>query len=146
MFSLRLTGFSSITLSSAGSPPKAIAAKVSIIILIQSSWIIVSGNSIPNIGPRKTVVTAAKFTVSWKTMNIGSNDQIFARAMFYKALLDHLNCWIPSILKIFFRPGLARADLQTASSLSESVMLCLNIFCEVAQLYPRLTSHIQSDL
>ena len=45
---------------------KAIAAKVSIIRLIHSIWVMVSGNSVPMKAPNSTNSRAATFTMSWK--------------------------------------------------------------------------------
>ncbi len=66
MKALRSRGFSFITLSEGGSEASAIAAKVSIIRLIHSICVTVSGDSVPIKAPQRTSKQAVTLTVNWK--------------------------------------------------------------------------------
>jgi len=69
MLSSRLIGASCIVVFKAGSPPKAMAARVSMTKFTQRSWIKVNGKSNPKNGPTNTIRREAQFTVDWKTIN-----------------------------------------------------------------------------
>lgn len=61
-------GFSSITVSLGGMEASAKAAKVSIIRFTHNICVTVSGSSVPITEPNKTMSSATKLIVSWKTM------------------------------------------------------------------------------
>ena len=62
-------GLSFITRSLGGSEASAPAANVSIIRFTQSIWVIVSGDSVPNREPNKTIRQAATLIVNWNNRN-----------------------------------------------------------------------------
>ena len=61
-------GFSPSTSREGGSEASAMAAKVSIIRLIQSIWVMVRGSSVPMSDPPSTSSRAVTFTTNWKKM------------------------------------------------------------------------------
>ena len=65
--SLFLRGRSSITRQLGGNDANAPAAKVSIIRLTHSIWVIVKGDDEPNNEPNSTMRQAATFIVSWNS-------------------------------------------------------------------------------
>ena len=69
ILSVRNAGLSFIYLSKIGSPPNAIAARVSIIRLIQRIWTIENGSTIPRTGARIFISNVLILTVSWKIKN-----------------------------------------------------------------------------
>ena len=70
MGALLSLGVSARYFSKAGSPPKAMAAKVSITKLIHKIWVMVKGLSMPTKGAIKLIATAEKLMVSWNAMNL----------------------------------------------------------------------------
>ena len=69
MLSFLFTGGSCIYLSSIGSPPNAIAAKVSMIRLIHKIWTMEKGSVQPSTGAIMFISKVAIFIVSWKIRN-----------------------------------------------------------------------------
>ena len=68
-FSFRERGGWSIYWRSEGSPAKARAPNVSIMMFTHSIWITVTGVSTPRKGPIKDTPTAHRFMLNWNTMN-----------------------------------------------------------------------------
>ena len=70
MKSVCFLGFFVITSLSGGSEARAMAAKVSMMRLTHSIWVMVRGNSVPINEPPSTSSRAVTFTTNWKKINL----------------------------------------------------------------------------